>query len=669
MMASISPPRNAASNWLAPGLLALCCKSTNVTAQYYLQTTMIHTNHQLKGYAVKQYWNNSTRMSCASTSYYPGSSYSFIHYMKMNPLGQPFFSYEYQDGAGQPAQQARTVEIVGDPASTDKFIIASVRLGANTNPGPADCIRWLHVDGQGGVIGTKLLLSGFTAGSNTYGNAYPMGALWYNDQVYVCGYATSNGTALPNFPDWGPASSKVAFVLVLDASGNVVASHYYDWTFSPYPAGHNRDYDRATRMQILSNGNLWLTGSTNHVYNPGFGDRHSGGIMNLQVDPATLAPISDAGFRYTAGNEELIQEGVAMVEAPSGNYVVGNSIFATSLSGTYHPQEIRMNITAIDAGTYAPYPAGIFSQFERGDAENNWAQQATVSNGSTYEYLVAGADERAGPDDIRPFLLDITTGNNNGSIFIPGPPAQERWARIGSISGTGTVGLPNSYYTLPDPLSHPMWQPPFALLDNTLTTDYKMITPRWVGDQALAPKYAKGNMVTPVLPCGSDEITVGWGTYDVNQNGLTASTLLFSDGNAAFSEVQDEITAVSLLAEPDYCLNDPAAVPPYDPGEADDYPVPKPAGVGSPTASPGISALPNPASSFVRIALPKNDLANEPVEVSLYDLQGRSLGLLFKGGAAALNTTSLSLPGLAPGAYLLRIRQTLVTRSIKLMIQ
>lgn len=187
----------------------MLCSTSPAVAQIanLSQLTHDYINGKFKGYSTVQLDAVDDSFLSAGTYYSDDPNFSdhgIIHVMKMGPQGYLNYTNVYPEMATL-LPDYRVVAAVGgldDANNKEKFVVSQVR--GNSDISTLDEISVLHLDADGQIIQSARITSNSIFNGSTYINAYPLGALYYNEGLYICGYLTNNSTDYPNNPDWGP---------------------------------------------------------------------------------------------------------------------------------------------------------------------------------------------------------------------------------------------------------------------------------------------------------------------------------------------------------------------------------------------------------------------------------------------------------------------------------
>lgn len=452
----------------------------------------------------------------------------------------------------------------------------------------------------------------------------------------------------------------MAFVILIDvAQGStfsITASRTYDWYSNHTTASH--DYDKATRMQIMNNGNLWITGSTNfELGSPTNQSIFTAGTMNLEVDPYTLVPVAN-GYREFKSLQGLEEEGIALIEGDNESFIVGSSYYPISANGTYAPIEERSDFTVVTPNL-DPLVQTYLSRIKRnvqGSNLGNWVQEATASPTLSGGIRLAGAHFENGEDYVTPYLADvkITTGLLQANMLI------NRWLDFPAFTGTATSS--NSYFQLGGPLSHPLFQPGAGELNyNQGFYPPFLVNPDFY-QYDLRPKIVREDLA-PMGDCFIENSDPPFNYYGVVSNSIYIVT---NNQDGDFSLYSVDYDVVPL--QPNVYLT----CGQYDPNLN-----PPPQGSGTPKVTSGIknkysgsdcNIYPNLATDKVQITSPSLSTNSGLIEVQLLDVQGRLLNKLYKGKASDMPANGLKLPEVAPGLYLLKINTSGTAPILKKLI-
>lgn len=625
------------------------------------------------------------------------------HFLNVSSTGNVNYSVYYNDPN---YEEMRVVDIVGDrnggygaPQGDATYYITC--LGRTTQN---DRIVVLPVDYTGALKGPALTIfcSTTPGGTTSFNdkNLYPLHSIYsdMNNSLYICGYMTTefngaNGTSMSGTgqPDYN--SDKMGFVLKATFNGT-------DWVGGTpttavsinsliLPTQGVEDYDIATRLVEKSTGDIFVTGSVNCMVQTGGGtDEWHSATMNVVINN-TLATSTAIYEHFRLGSDityTLDEYGVGLIEEGGNDYILGNYFFRYGSDG-FDPQPYHFHATWVDATTHK-IANPIFGYKTRAwfsGFDYAWAMQSLqpnlnplkLSGAGVVRFLVAGLEvnEWCGNgggtysvDDVRTFLNDMELQCDGSADIQVG---FNKWTTYKTQTGTGVQGAdPSSYYDLGSGLSNVAWTPTFAAREGmediylsapvispgipsgtlqmkNLRVDGMDLNPTYLEDPNCSGSYASHDM-SGLNGCGiyaapytTDKV------HDLNSGRYYISgTRADNINNFNVGTSQASITTGNYTIWENDCSAMTGGGPYYKPTGVDDV-------VGR---ADDTQIFPNPASDIVRVALAKNIKDDAKVKVSLLNMTGQVVSVLYEGDAQALTITKeLSVADVASGVYIVSI--------------
>ncbi|RYD54808.1 MAG: T9SS type A sorting domain-containing protein [Sphingobacteriales bacterium] len=393
------------------GLLT-CSLVTTVTAQPVVKSFLI--NNDIKNYAIEKSNNPNFDLLMAGTSFNNGpGGRNQIHFIRTSQNGTPaVWKYYYEAGTGYVDE--RCADIAVDPNEPNAAYITSL---VRHYPAPGigqDRIKVYKIDINTGNIMHENIIEA----SGDYSNAYPNHTIVQDGILYICGYNTpetstslpvTSPTYIPTAWGWTGRMAKKAMVLRYDPAGPGTVTHaahfdyYYvsgtgfgfpnNYVATTPPAPINNflagDFDMATRMTMLSNGKLHVTGMANLMGSINRYDYQpynfvEDGVLNLVLDPADLTIIADAPFGQEGGGF-----GVGIVESygngqDMGYYILTNSLNQEILGPGGGPEPD-------DAGGYNPLVSGASAVYIRASGDPDHPYEPFYNWNSSINHDASGS--------------------------------------------------------------------------------------------------------------------------------------------------------------------------------------------------------------------------------------------------------------------------------------
>lgn len=560
-----------------------------------------------------------------------------------------------------------------------------------------DGIKVLHIDNNDGHIideatffDAQPMPTGFH-----YGNSfYPISSMYHDGKLYICGsyirygvpdgmYSITNDGHHPLFSDMG----KAAFIMSVDLSGPQMAlDNIMLFDYVPTTNLNRVDYDMGMRMAVLDDGNIMMTGSVNELggtYNPGY---VRSATMAIVVTPDLNTMVADPNF-INVGNMDGFgynEYGVDIVQkSPSDIYIMSNGFDQTT---EYHGYLLDYNSNMLlvsrvlsFGGTYG---FGL-KRFEAG-YQAQWFLKALPSEAPTtlgaYRFTVAGmaasgcANQNypSSLGNVNPILVDFEIAPPMASLYNPvtATALNAQVSLFETEQGTNNYNNYNSYTSM-------YFNPTFAAredVESAIVMNAPRYEPLWgnLGLKIMHATYdnhlgvtgqytsgtgngANAGAPTPDVECGNVLCSRSFISSTVTSNNIivTHPTVAVE----AYYETTTEMTdlyGLSFGGDCNWSLGDT-----YKPTSAQIL-----------AAKTGKNVVyPNPATNELHVALAQSN-GNTNVEVNLVNMYGQTVSQLYTGTAGTLGTTTLRLPDVAAGIYMVQIVSNgKMLHTEKLMIQ
>ncbi|WP_162903328.1 T9SS type A sorting domain-containing protein [Taibaiella koreensis] len=619
-------------------------------AQFTDATTFIMNNNDVKHYVLDKLPKTGICIT-AGTIFYPGGDHGIQLKVIQNYPGMPpltMVNREFNNSGFD--ERPIGVHFIND--KRDQVVIVASRRNM-TQPEP-DKIEIL-VSGDGGDhIASQVIVA--DAGANDC--LYPMSTAISGSTLYICGYSAEPNALWPNEPD--NFTPKKVFVLKYSLEDQVVvASRLLDYV---PPTGVVYDFDMATRIKLLDNDRLFITGSCN-AYNSLLmpqllaNEPQSAGMycatLSLMMDK-DLNLLSDkpfSEFNYFGGSNGHAEYGTDIWEDVSGTgfFIFGNTRYAFPNNV---PFDMRFyTITHVDPNMDVDQ----LNRYRGPDFDNGWSVNIVETDKSD-EVILSGfqSGRPYGPSqyptntaNINPFLTRIAPRYNGDSIII-----DTKWfSTIFSAEGTGDANIyTNNYLGLGSYFSSIAHTPVNAITDlSTGSNDVILTAPIWNSNanklnMKLARMDDNGDMAK--CPYYKDHIPqhILYSVYESEKGQSLPSDLVAS---ATGNPTEDDIVLKTAS-----CIDK----------------VFKPTGIvsGNKTA-PAISLHPNPAQDYIQFEANVAD-GQSTITLTLTDVSGRTVAALYSGKADGLVNRKLYLPKLAKGVYGLSYRISNGTSGVKKLV-
>jgi hypothetical protein len=604
-------------------LLLATLQATQATAQWTDEKTLHFNSNDVKHYAVDPFEGTDQYMMAGTMFDYAGTTGdNAVHWM-------------FIDNSGMIVQS----KVINDPAF-DERVIGTHYLNGNealivasrsnlASPGAIDGIEILRIDGGGNLLPSSRIIN--SVGGSAYFNLYPLGSLQYDNRyLFICGYAT-NTTGTPDL-----TTNKVAFVMKYDMNTNsVVDNHFMEGSLV---AAGSYDFDMATRMKIVNSG-IWVGGSFNDPINK------VGFMRNQIIDPNTLNdvyPPQSIGMTYGSPAGSYYESSFDVKEDDAGDlFVFGNTLYIDNFIAAPYvtPRPMFFHVTGTQPNLI-PYSGGNERWFFNG-YDYAWGVNIVPGKDNSTVILSGMETNRSCNEDypnkptsfdnINPFLTEMRLRMIGNNINV----TSYYWNTVLSISGTGSMLTPNSYFMLGNPGSNLAVGPITTVRDLQSTQDIFLSCPVWDGIlNKLNIKWIRtdGNAELSSCPWASACEINSFYYFTSNGNGCSNTIDPAVENTNSFSDD---------LFFPD--AQDNCATGVY-----------KGTGITDVNATLTVSLAPNPAHDFIRIKFSGKEAMNEHLEIKLTDLSGRNLGTLFAGMGSKIPAT-LNLPQLIQGLYFVTI--------------
>lgn len=624
----------------ATAIFALTGMATQSGAQVTEERTHIFNQYDLKNYAIDKIAPLNF-CALAGTIFDPaGGDDNSLHLLVTDNfpgmVGNTIVSKQY-DEPGVDERSIGVHYINGDP--NDIVIVASRWEYSGNNETNIEIVR---TNGAGTLLPTFIVRD-----PNGDRDMHPMGTLVIGNDLYICGYLTDAGTPVPQYN-----TPKEVFVTKFDLSGNNV-SGTYTWDYN-YPS-LQYDYDMAVRMKQLSNGNIFVTGSSSAYYTgstppPGWDPLSDGyycATLALILDP-NLNLIADRPFSefrpiyggwpgpsITAAGEY----GNDVVEDPvtGGYFVFGN----TYVANYYDPNPDLQFFTVNYLNAQLAPPASLRNRYRGPDFDYAWGIDVVPGNSQNAFVLSGVQTSRNGLsnppypttlDNINPFLAELVPVYSGGTISV----GTNYWNTILSNEGTGVVSsFPNSYYTLGGFNSHIAWSPRRTTRGFDWTNDIFLSSPVWnpYGANKLNMKTIRTNQFGQV-ECPDEGAMPGGVVLNAPQS-IPGNMSFFLAEESSHTVIESDFNPDDIVDCASSGIFRPTGITPLQAGAA------------------AITVTPNPAHDAVRIQPEGTYAADAVFSVTLSDITGRQVAELYRGTQAGMS--SVALPALTPGLYLVKV--------------
>ena len=611
---------------LAKRMLIACTVLGGLATPAVAQQEVSYLNTRC--YDVKHYAtsleNGGRNIAMAGTLFNYGGAFgnNAVHLLRD---GQPFTqSVVYDD----PNFDERTVGV--HYLDQGNVFIVSTAIDYLGNAGTGNGIELIQHP-----VGRRRFVFTPTAGGQ---DLWPLGSLMdvNNRTIYVCGYVT-NRMGPGRHPDYN--TPKRAFVLRWNISNACVDRFMtYDWPASN-PTGN--DYDMAHRMKFLRLSTIacpriWVGGSCNGSGNPA--------MMNMVIDGCSL---NLAGPGDNPIVTPLIQDGNTLISSfdivenlngAGSSYIAANYFAPKSTPfGMMDPEPLNYNFTSVDANTHQP---GVRSHAMFASFRYAWGTN-TVPGYRPNSIILSGYQnvENCGlvaTPNTDPFLVEPTL--NSGGLGTNIVVGNLQWSTM--LTAAGSAG----FNTLGGGLSNLVHGPVTTILYPNASGLSNVVfngpvRDRWVcSSTPMGMKYIETD---PNLDpkCKFERCTP---SYTITDARVSNQAILSIVGFACkeYTLRPDPLDVKTPDCATDfYYKSEPTAV----------------SGVAADAAS-SISAVvyPNPAQDVIQVKLSGVVDASAAVKVTLGDIAGKNLSVLYQGTASGLSN-SMSLPNLPRGIYTLTV--------------
>lgn len=509
----------------------------------------------------------------------------------------------------------------------------------------------------------------------TNGALTPVHTLAFNNELYICGYA-SEQFFTPLIDNYN--TQKQGFVLRSDptTSGTVAFSWKINtdalFTTAGVTTSAGVDYDMAVRMILIDpnnpNSDIYVTGSSNYLRFLNSSNTQAvftSGIMNLSfLFDLSANSIPNQPFAKQYGSESEGEFGQDMKIAAGELFVLGNDYYALGSTGAVNFSDAhKFHFTAIDPSSLN-FLGGLTSSTTARWAdygfENAWGLQTLTSHYPLASpnpdgVVIAGMARYVNNtcpislpvsrNNYNPFTADFTLGYTGTTINI----SRNFVNLYNSYVGTGNSSLTNSYNQTNGWTFNNAWAPNIATQRafGTYFPHLSVTAPFW--------NNAANELNTKFIL--ADELG------DANSGGFCGGTSINCIPNGGnLVPVEQTLTSIpigattySLNNQPAYLFNtawydNSTHVIFVDEGPINkfcDQTVMKQNIVNNTLQNVVISFAPNPAQEKINITMDGNP---ETISIWLTDMTGRKVATLFDGKTENM-LKQLPLPFLASGLY------------------
>jgi len=612
-----------------------------------------------EGIHFKRVYNDGTGVSCANSGSAPSASWEVgAFYKDLNFIDE------------------RCVKILTKD-ETDNIIVEQVR-DANSNQ---DKIKVLIIDNCGLTISFDTVLSF----SNSPYNIYALDAMYdqANNRLYIGGYMSYASSYYPNYPDY--TTYKSMMLIMYDLSSGLCFLSPYN-TAPRSGAVYNNDYDMVTRLKMLSNGNIFVTGSCNIFTAYGLGS----GTLAMIVDPylspvSAFYPLAITDQTYLE-NTDRFEYGFDVQETNDGYYIFSNKFTEGTNYMGYNPLSKYIAVTYIDNKNllFPTYTQRL--HIYSGSYPNEkwaWGSKTFTSTNTPGSFVLSGL-QTYGDAACFSGIIDPGPNNTNALPFLS--EINPIWNNS-TRTLNGTVSFWNTYLTqnattsfpsLGGGLSNISWSNMFATRNDGISNDFVFIAP-W--KNTFLPTAAMGG--TPSLKLNYKIIrtdATGLFSNPINSTSSpvcdnayvvcppTISTVYANNDTndykraVTFNGIIDKTQGNSQIVSDFWTFSGIHCV------TSDPY-------YKQPTSTRDIIQgavdliiYPNPATDNITLRYSGKNETN--LNAGLYDLTGRFIKTLYNGTSAQLKLGfKVSLPNLATGVYLIKTNTGGKESYQKIMVQ
>ncbi|MBN8671226.1 MAG: T9SS type A sorting domain-containing protein [Chitinophagales bacterium] len=610
----------------------------------------------------------------------------------------------------------RCIDIV-PYTNSQSLIVANARFVDPSHSGDfrynKDLVLVLRVENaSGNLLNTYELAYPTTPGEPHWGydNIYATHAIYHNGYLFVCGYDGIE-TSYPNYPEYIPHNGpscydKRALVLKFDINGTNTVLNTRTWdypwvncsTTEEYPNIY--DFDMALRMIPLSNGKIYVTGTTNSDFSyetrppfPTMIPSYGSGTLSLLVDNAlntvAIRPFIEHNLMYAEPpyvgyHDGFYEQGFGAYEetvgSATGLYVFSNKFEPRNegygiTEGATIPRMTYIDKNSLNFGKYPD-----IHRYAWRAIDYDWGTQVLPSPNA----IISGTN--------RLYLAGLQYGWDLGNYPVPTAPNKQpniinnispflaELEPTFTVGSPSTIGLTNTYFwhvyfnmnntgyfkDLGGGLSNPYWATEFVA-NSILTTGPVFTSPSWNpiangGVGALNHKFTRTDAF--------GDITTGYTDCDNSYMNAPHADFYTIDITDAwfFNRHEEDVPTVSSVS---VSFSDVLHSFSYDPycGETGYNPYYKSTGITHVNTNNEFDVYPNPANGYVFV---KSNVVdnNQKITVELINMIGQQIAILYSGTANAINDKQLQLKDIAKGAYMIKISSNNETlHNAKLLVQ
>lgn len=414
----------------------------------------------MKGYSVERANANSDYVMAGSSLSSAG-----VHFVSTDKGGVIQYSNEIVDA------EHNVIPVDIAVAGSNLFYITCIATSKDPLTSITDRtkLRVYSVDFTGAVLSTFDLKAGFDIDEDA--DLFPVHTLYLAGDLYVCGWATRVlvSSGWPYTPS-ASAGNKYGMLLKVDPGAQSVSNQYF-WNTtasgsSPY------DFDMATRMKLLTNGDLFVTGAMNRQTSS---NAHPSFILGMRFNLSSFTQSWLEGIAPSSAVSGDQYYGIDAWEGPSNEiYVAFNSATSTGSRWgvTVFESNGAISITDQNVHTYPGF--------------DSWANQALIEGtpsgfdinivGQQTDYLCAPISSAApSVTNVNPFVSNLSFSYNTttqalsttlNSFITQGSNAGTQSTTADYLTANGFLGDVSRFYT-------------FAVGDDPSLsiTEYLIVTP------------------------------------------------------------------------------------------------------------------------------------------------------------------------------------------------
>lgn len=628
--------------------------------------------------------NNETVM--AGTMFDQEQPFNRVHFLHIDQFGGILKSVVYDD---PDYIDQRAVDIVAaNIQGNDLYIITCLVRASPDMPNPADRIKIIVVDVDGIVYAEDVIEE---AAPYTGMGMYPLHSIMHNNNLFICGYQLDIYQDPYTEPDLASGPRK-AFVIKYDPSNMTLLNNKtFDYTstfFNIQPI--QKDYDMAVKLVPLTDGsnNIFVAGAVNSVRNTyknmmfppypnGETQTHSSGMMNLVIDD-NLNVVTDYPFQNSEKLAPFTGEySISLVQdvGNNRNYIIANSIDNRSLNT---PVGMHLLVNYIPGNFTRPVtgkPQAYFIPHDGTRAMQAFQSPRNVP-GPKFTLTIAGLESAYGcfpvgleptQSNENPFLTDMTFELIGDDIF--GSVGQ--WVTYLNQTGTGNIGLPNSFAVLGDNLTSRSFND-FAARASVFD-DYNLSAPKWTGTASsgiLSMKSIRSratDFTVPACPGSYQQFFAGdpcidvfytSGVTDISSIGVPPypdQIVMYNYGMLNLTNVTSQSASYNFTYRDTYCnVNTPVFKQ-------------NTTGINDVNIEGKVTLFPNPASKVVEVKF-DDIITGNNVHIVLTNIYGQVISIMYDGKATG--TQKIQLPDVANGVYFVKVSiDNQQVQSEKLIIQ